>query len=505
MSKVAELIRSQQMAESALLGSLLSSTQPKDDVAYVTETLGDNGWANAYGPIWDTFRSLASDGKNADAMAVWTELVRLGHEDRVGGFEKYCNIIETCPTFDVKRWTADVFKFRSKLKALSITDQVKEKIVKGEDVGDDVQNLYVASTGSEEAKKKPPGWQEMFKTSPKKWGEIVNLIDVPIPYIVQPLIVRGSMTQIQGDPKGGKSSFSLYLSLCCASGNWPQPQHLVAEKPLKVLYLAWEDPALMMAKRLSLYAKGLGFERNFHNDNLTFLFGPDVFVDMATGEENLKAAIRELEADVVFIDTLSHIHRGEENDATQMKIPMKALDRIAKEMNIGLVYLHHTNKNGEGKGAQERGRGSGAIAAAWHIMVDWGRREDGSNINPVQVQSKFEHDWIKWAITYDAVKDETGHVTSVKWTIDTMEEGVEDKGAHATKIDRLIKTSRELLHIGDGWFTAYDMTEKSGLGIESRSIKRHLQKLCEGGWLEFKEGSGTIPNKWKARMGGNLE
>lgn len=355
----------------------------------------------------------------------------------------------------------------------------------------------------------PPDWKKALKVQPTKWGEIVHLVDEPIPYIIWPLVVRGSMTQIQGLPKGGKSAFSLYLSICSSTGIWPFPQYLRADTPLKVLYIAWEDPKIMMAKRLSLYAVGLELKREFHSPNIDFLFGPDIFVDRQDGEYYLREAIRDLKPDIVFIDTLSHIHACDENAASEMKVPMKNLDRIAKEENVGIVYLHHTNKGGDkDRAAQDKGRGSGAIAAAWHILVDWGKREEGSNINPIEVQSKFEHDWIKWAITYDAQKDEYGTVEKVKWHIEGQDFDGPVEDPKSIKINKILETIRRLSisNPPDGWVTAHQIANATGLGLESKQIKRHLQQLCEVGFVEFRESEkGGAPNMYRAIAKGNLQ
>jgi hypothetical protein len=354
-----------------------------------------------------------------------------------------------------------------------------------------------------------PDWRKALKVNPTKWSEIVHLVDEPIPYIIWPLVVRGSMTQVQGLPKGGKSAFSLYLSICAATGIWNQPQHLRADAPLKVMYIAWEDPKIMMAKRLSLYAVGMDLKKGFHSDNIDFLFGPDIFVDQQAGEYHLREAIKELKPDVVFIDTLSHIHACDENAASEMKVPMKNLDRIAKEENVGIVYLHHTNKGGDkDRAAQDKGRGSGAIAAAWHILVDWGKREEGSNVNPIEVQSKFEHEWIKWAITYDPQKDEFGNVEKVKWEITTQDVVEEKVGAVATKINKVLESIRRLSlsNPPEGWVTAHQVANAASLGLDSKSIKRHLTQLCENGFVEFRESEkGGAPNMYRAVPKGNLQ
>lgn len=333
---------------------------------------------------------------------------------------------------------------------------------------------------------KGPDWEGKFKTQRVKASELLPFIDLEIPYIVKPLIVRGSLTQIQGVPKGGKSAFSLYLSLCCSTGLWPFPQHLTSHVgPVNVLYIAWEDPKIMMAKRLSLYGLGLGFEKTFLPENMTFLFGPEIFVEKEDYAKSLIDAIRDLKADVVFIDTLSQVHLCDENEASEMKIPMAGLRRVAEETQAGIVYIHHTVKGGADRSAQDRGRGSGAIAAAWHVLVDWGTREENSNVNPVIVQSKYEHEWKNWAISYIPEKDEFENVTAVKWVIDSPEKKIEGKGSGDKKRLRFLQVFQQLM-VSKEWVLASEVAAVCNLGLDERSVRRHLQKMCENGDLKAK-------------------
>lgn len=333
----------------------------------------------------------------------------------------------------------------------------------------------------------PMDWRRKFNAKPMVATELADLIDAPIPYIIKPAVVRGSLTQVQGIQKGGKSAFDLYLALCASTGTWPFPQHLVADGPLKCLYIAWEDPAIMMAKRLSLYAVGLGFDRKFLPENLTFLFGPDIFVEHDDHMLAFKAAIDELKPDIVFIDTLSHVHLCDENAASEMKIPMKHLDRIARECQIGIVYLHHTSKGSSEKIAQDKSRGSGAIAAAWHVLIDWGVREKNSHVNPVEIQSKYEHEWKQLAIAYEPQKDDVGNVVGVKWTIDTPEDEKQSGvGSTERKRNRIIDTIRKL-HETSEWVTAQQIANTCNLGLDQKTVQRnHLRKMCEDGILQCK-------------------
>jgi predicted ArsR family transcriptional regulator len=57
----------------------------------------------------------------------------------------------------------------------------------------------------------------------------------------------------------------------------------------------------------------------------------------------------------------------------------------------------------------------------------------------------------------------------------------------------------------EGWMTAQDLVEPCGLGVDSKTIKRYLQPLCEEGLVQFREGSnskkGQTPNTYRISEG----
>lgn len=433
----------------------------------------------------------------------------------------------TCNVGGAKKWLDSYSEFLKGRKCILVPDQdqdgsdhsklVAESLSKAGVRHKTVQipakdlSAWIASEGFSRDKLDAvvharPDWKKSFGTVPVNATELAGLVDEPIPFIVSPLIVRGYLTQLQGVPKGGKSAFAVYLSLCATTGIWPQPEIMNSATPCRVLYIAWEDPKLMMAKRLSLYALGLGFERTFLPENLIFLFGPDIFIEEDLALDALKAAASDLKPDIVVIDTLSHIHSCDENSSSEMKLPMKHLDKFAKESDIGVLYLHHTAKGSGERILQDKGRGSSAIAAAWHVLIDWGLRADGSNSNPVKIQSKFEHAEIAWDVLYEKSEDQNQVTTEVRWQIQGTQKK-EKKSVAQLKRESILSAARRLRAFEEGWFTCAVMVGECGLGLDSKTIKRQLTSLVQEGSLEMKESPterGGSPTHLYRIRDGNL-
>jgi len=78
----------------------------------------------------------------------------------------------------------------------------------------------------------------------------------------------------------------------------------------------------------------------------------------------LVARVRETNCEVLFIDTLSKIHKRDENE-NAMRLVMVQLERLARECGCTVVFLHHT-----GHAEKGRARGSTTIhAACQHVIV----------------------------------------------------------------------------------------------------------------------------------------
>jgi 5S rRNA maturation endonuclease (ribonuclease M5) len=337
---------------------------------------------------------------------------------------------------------------------------------------------WVEDGGSKEDLKRlissPIDWKKVLKARPVDAVSLAPLIGKPIPYIVRPLVVRGSLTQLQGTQKGGKSAFANYLAFCAAIGDW-QSNHFESPEAQRVLYISWEDPDIMIAQRLSLYAKGIGLGEKFLPTGLIYLFRPFFSIENSVHLEAAKQMVRELDIDILIIDTLAHIHGCDENAASEMRLPMANLAELAEDMQIGIVYLHHIAKMAGDRTPQDKSRGSGAIAAAWHVLIDWGVREEGSNVNPVQIQSKFLHKFLKWDIEYIHDGTELDEPTYVKWEVRSS---VDTRKLPSKIVDNWPEIELLALKHPSG-ITRYDLANL--LGTSPSTAKDHLNLLVSAG------------------------
>lgn len=482
-------------AESAVIGGLIFNPSLSLPGVIASGLEPDEFWNAKFRESYKAILDMADSGAEIDLITVKHELDKRHVFDGQWTVEALAATVETVPVAANAGAYAKIVKSHAiKRRMLRLSGEINDKAAKGIELNgelDELARLGKLLDGGE-AKR---DWKKHAKVSGRRGDELIDLVDKPIPFVVHPILASGFLTQIQGSPKGGKSSFSLYLSLCAAYNIWPSPDLLSADRPLTVLYLAWEDPDIMMAKRLSLYTAGLGLDRKALPHNVVFLFAPSILVDEDGGAQALTDAIKEYRADILVIDTLSHIHSAEsENDSVDMGIAMFELTRIAQETQVAVLYVHHTAKGSKDKDTHEKSRGSMAIIAAWHIMVDWGRREEGSNVNPIEIQSKLAHEWMKWQIAYIPEKDESGReVVAVKW--DIQAEDKRDPGVKETSreiIERKIIESVSRLCITKDWASALDVANDCNLGLSQKQILRILQRAGRDGKALSKDGPRGI-------------
>lgn len=319
---------------------------------------------------------------------------------------------------------------------------------------------------------------------------LLILKDTPISYVLEPIAIRGCLSHIHGPPKGGKSTFSLYLAVCAAWGHFPGEDSLVTtQEPRKVLYLTWEDSAALLARRICNYSAGLGMGFTIP-ENLHVADAPDIALNLEQCCEALESKIQEAKYDLIVLDTFSHAHDCNEDKAVEIKPVMRALKRIARETQSSFLYVHHRRKDTEGVSMSERARGSTAISAAADVIIDWGDRK-GGNVTPMEWDSKWGRSG-QWEVEY--LPQENG---SIKWELRRRGKA---KKKTEKNIEMALKAFDTLLPShADGKISGSTLCELMGeWGINLRSAQRYLQATAETGLLNatfLGIGKGTLYEK----------
>ena len=69
-----------------------------------------------------------------------------------------------------------------------------------------------------------------------------------------------------------------------------------------------------------------------------------IMLDDPEGWQNVLRLVDMYKPDIVFIDTFSSFHEGDENKAVEMKPLIKKMATLARDKNIAVVPVHHSRK-----------------------------------------------------------------------------------------------------------------------------------------------------------------
>ena len=166
----------------------------------------------------------------------------------------------------------------------------------------------------------------------KDYYEIIGSEDEELQYVIDQLLPENFLLLISGRRGKKKSIIALFMALCISTGqsflNWSTTKH-------SVLYLDLENSIKLIRKRL----RKLGIARP---GDFKFLLRESIAsLDI---ERDEKKIIEVCKDKIVFIDTLSKIHKAQENSNEQMTAVMERLVNLARTVCKGMVIIHHRGK-----------------------------------------------------------------------------------------------------------------------------------------------------------------
>ena len=168
-----------------------------------------------------------------------------------------------------------------------------------------------------------------------------SVLSNPPEPLIESVLDKGTLSVIAGESGSGKTWLIMDMGVAIASG-----QDWLDKKSIKstVGYIDEEMGEWGWYSRLDMIQHGRHLQDN-HDWDINVLFFSEIDLMTATGESQLKYHITSNSLDVLFIDSLSGMHLGNENDTANMTIVMNSLLRTAKTTGCAIVVLHHTKKS----------------------------------------------------------------------------------------------------------------------------------------------------------------
>ena len=164
--------------------------------------------------------------------------------------------------------------------------------------------------------------------------EIVAMEDTDFEWVVDKLIPKGGITLLYG--RGGIGKTWLTLQMCKAIANG-EPFCGLQTKKCPVIYVGFEDPLHIIAKRLNI----LGASKDFKIWHIDSEFPPPR-LDLSEWQVYQGLPPNSL----MVVDTLRAAHSLDENSSQDMAKIIERLKELRKK-GITILLLHHTPKANE--------------------------------------------------------------------------------------------------------------------------------------------------------------
>jgi len=247
----------------------------------------------------------------------------------------------------------------------------------------DLLKLNTEQKYEEENKHEPqPNFPPLTETQTRVSGRVIEKPNPPeyiVNYYDKGLIRKNIVCAIYGTGGTGKSFLTLQLAMAMANGSALGP--FTIPKPLKVLYLAYEDDQNELDRRLWDVGKGM-FPENLHAASLFGKTG--ALMELKDGNPTptvwYKWLCKTIEnhpgLEVLFLDPKSRCFGLSENDNDHNTKWVALLESIVEKYNITIFFTHHTSKENSKKIDQNMGRGAGGLTDAVRFAIGVTQMQD---------------------------------------------------------------------------------------------------------------------------------
>lgn len=241
---------------------------------------------------------------------------------------------------------------------------------------------------------------------PMDWDALQHTQPEPTEWRLEGWLPEGTVTLLSANGGVGKSNLSLQLGVAMAQG---MPLFDLATKPSKVLILSGEDEARTVHFRVANICQDLGLTMSELRDRLVVydLTQADCVLWRDGGPTERMQWLADVtvatKANVVIIDNASDVFASNENDRTEVRGFMRALNLIANVTRAAVLLLAHVDKASVrgGAGLDSNTTFSGSTAwnnsarSRWAMVRDANNvvlRHEKCNLGPLQEELRIEFD-----------------------------------------------------------------------------------------------------------------
>lgn len=241
---------------------------------------------------------------------------------------------------------------------------------------------------------------------PMDWDALQHTQPEPTEWRLEGWLPEGTVTLLSANGGVGKSNLSLQLGVAMTQG---MPLFDLATKTSKVLILSGEDEARTVHFRVANICQDLGLTMSELRDRLVVydLTQADCVLWRDGGPTERMQWLADVtvatKANVVIIDNASDVFASNENDRTEVRGFMRALNLIANITRAAVLLLAHVDKASVrgGAGLDSNTTFSGSTAwnnsarSRWAMVRDANTivlRHEKCNLGPLQEELRIEFD-----------------------------------------------------------------------------------------------------------------
>lgn len=197
---------------------------------------------------------------------------------------------------------------------------------------------------------------------------------MPEPRVLWNGIIEGASGLITGVAKTGKTTFAENLALSLAVGKSDFFGKTIYGKPRKVLFINLEEKLWRIGRRnkrqISNFTKE---ELNLFSKN--YFTGPKGFPEFLNTEKDwrkLNQYIYEVNPDVIFLDSLTHMCIGEIERSAIAQDFIQNYKRFVLSLNKTVFVIHHNTKGNNKPMTQDNIAGSRVITQEFDFAIGFG-------------------------------------------------------------------------------------------------------------------------------------
>lgn len=202
-------------------------------------------------------------------------------------------------------------------------------------------------------------------------------------WLVDGLVMEGSIGFVAGEAKVTKSWFSLHMAQAIATGLPFLGKFKTT--PSNVLYVQEEDAAETVITRYRLLERGHALPTPAAG-RLTYAVQTGFKLDAPGAAESLRQTANACGARLIILDVFNKLHSGSDSDQQHMTRVMAVVENVRRETGAAILIVHHFAKGSPGRRGNQRMRGSSVLAGWSENSFYLSRSGPWTN---VEVENKF--------------------------------------------------------------------------------------------------------------------